>query len=105
RRARRAEAPVALRPRDHRGGRVVDVLDDVDPGLARDRAHPLRRERIADDPAGDAGSRANLLLEVEIRHVVVGHRRQTAVIRDRILADRYSPQRLRDAEWIVARWG
>src|SRR5499433_2681579 len=104
-RIERAEAPVALRPRHHRGGLVVDVLDDVDRGLARDRAHHLRRKRIADDPAGDAGPRAKLLLEVEIRHVVVGHRRQTAVIRDRILADRYSPQRLRDAEWIVARWG
>jgi len=77
----RAEAPIALRPRHHRGGSVIDVLDDVDRGLARDRGHHLRRERIADDTAGDASFNANLLLEVEIRHVVVGHRRQAAIIR------------------------
>ena len=104
-RIERAEAPIALRQRHHRGGPVVDVLDDVNRGLARNRGHHLRRERIADDPAGDAGPGANLLLEVEIAHVVVGHRRQATIVRHCTFADRYSPQRLRDAKWISARRG
>src|ERR1700746_3031731 len=99
-RIERAEAPIALRPRHHRGGLVVDVLDDLDRGLARDRGHHLRRERIADDPPGDTGLSAKLLLEAKIGHVVVGHRRQAAIIRHCVFADLYPLQRLRDAERI-----
>ena len=53
---------------------VVDVFDHVERRRARDRARGLGRERIAHQPAGNAGARRDLLLEVEIRHLAIGHR-------------------------------
>ena len=43
------------------------------------------------------------LLEVEIGHLVVGDRRQAAIIRHRVLAGRCPPHRLGDAEGIIPR--
>jgi hypothetical protein len=71
-RVERAQAPVRRRCTRHdRGVLVIDMLHDVDRGLARDRCDHLGRERIANDPARDAGLGANILLEVEIRHLAI----------------------------------
>jgi len=66
-RIERAQAPVSRWCTRHDlGVLVVDVFDDVDRGLARDRCDHLRCKRIADDPAGDACLSANLMLKIEI---------------------------------------
>jgi hypothetical protein len=75
--------------------------DDVERRRARDRSPGLGRKRIAHQPAGDAGLRANLLLEVEIGHLVVGDRQQAAIIRDCVAAGRRPAQRLRNPERIA----
>jgi len=97
-----AKTPVALRARRHCGSLVVDVFDHVDRGLTRDRRDHLGRERIADDPPGDASLGADVLLQLEVSHVVIGHRGQTAIVCHRIFADRYPLQRLGNAEGIIA---
>src|SRR6476661_10488861 len=69
-RIERAQTPAGRWCKRHdRGVLVVDVLDDIDRRLARDRCDDLGRKWIANDPAGDAGLGANLLLEIEIRHL------------------------------------
>ena len=103
-RIERAQAPDCCRGPCHDCGvLVVDVLDDIDRGFARDRGDHLGRKWIADDPARDAGLGTNLLLQVEIRHVTIRHGGQTAIIRHRMFARRDSAQRLRDAKRIVSR--
>ena len=48
--------------------------------------------------AGDAGVAAHLLLQVEIVHVVVRHRRQPAIVGHHVRAHGHAAQRLGDAE-------
>jgi hypothetical protein len=51
-RIERAQTPVGRWCKRHdRGVLVVDVLDDIDRRLARDRCDHLGRKWIADDPA------------------------------------------------------
>ena len=58
-------------PVHHGGDLIVDVLGHVERGPPRYGRDHLGRERVADDAAGDAGLGADLLLEVEVEHVVV----------------------------------
>ena len=50
---------------------VVDMLTTSIAGFVDDRGDHLGRERIADDAPGDAGFGADLLLQIEIRHLVI----------------------------------
>ena len=93
--------PVAVRARDDGSGVVVDELHDVDRGLSRNRGYHLRSERIADHSSSNAGLGADILLQLEIGHVVIGDGRQATIIRHRVFADRYAPQRLGDAKRII----
>ena len=99
----RAKTPVAVRARDDGSGVVVDELHDVDRGLSRNRGYHLRSERIADHSSSNAGLGADILLQLEIGHVVIGDGRQATIIRHRVFADRYAPQRLGDAKRIITR--
>jgi hypothetical protein len=75
--------------------------DDVERGRARDRRHGLGRKRIAHQPAGDAGARRDLLLEVEIGHLVVGDRGQAAIVGHHVAAGRRPAQRFRGPEGVA----
>ena len=102
-RVERAQAPVAGSARDDPGDAVVDCLANVEGRRLRHCGHHLGRERRRDDAAGDAGLGAGFLLQLEVPHLMIGDRRQPAIIGHRVLADRNAAQRLGDAEAVARR--